>query len=134
MKGDGGRRARVARTLQAELAELIRGLSDPRITAAGLPSINHVDVNVDYSVAEVYVSFIGGSSAAVAPALEALAGAAARLRGPLGRRMNLRRAPELRFHADQSVEFRARLSEIVAEDERRAEGNSPAEPDGEGEE
>lgn len=134
MKGDGGRRARVARTLQAELAELIRGLSDPRIAAAGLPSINHVDVNVDYSVAEIYVSFIGGSSAAAAPAIEALGGAAARLRGPLGRRMNLRRAPELRFHFDRSVDFGARLSEIVADDERRAHPRPSDEPEGEGEE
>lgn len=126
MSEGGNRRARVARTLQAELSELLGGLSDPRIAAAGLPSINHVDVNVDYSVADVYVSFIGGSGES-GRAIAALERAAARLRGPLGRRMNLRRAPELRFHGDDSVEFRARLSEIVADDERRAAGDDGSE-------
>ena len=122
MSRESPRAGRVARTIQLELAEMIRGLKDPRINAAGPASINHVDVNSDLSVATVYVSFIGSDEAVTAAAVEALGRAATRLRGPLGRRMNLRRAPELRFVADHSVEFTARLSEIVVEDEaRRAE-------------
>lgn len=119
MKGSSPRAGRVARTIQSELAELIRGLKDPRIAAAGPASVNHVDVNRDISVATVYVSFIGADPATQSAAVAALDRAGARLRGPIGRRLNLRRAPELRFVADDSVEFTARLSEIVADDEAR---------------
>lgn len=123
MSRDNPRAGRVARTIQLELAEMIRGLKDPRIAAAGPASVNHVDVNSDLSVATVYVSFIGADARVSAVAVEALGRAASRLRGPLGRRMNLRHAPELRFLADDSVEFAARLSEIVADDEvRRGSG------------
>jgi ribosome-binding factor A len=106
--------------LQIELTDLIAGLKDPRLAGAGPVSINHVDVNRDISVATVYVSFIGADDRVTAAAIDALVGAGPRLRGPLARRLHLRRAPELRFVADSSVEFAARLSEIVAEDEARA--------------
>jgi ribosome-binding factor A len=120
MSSQSPRAGRVARTLQLELAEMIRGLKDPRIAAAGPASINHVDVNRDMSVATIYVSFIGAGEGVTAAAVEALGRATSALRGPLARRLHLRRAPELRFFADSSVEFTARLSEIVAEDTARA--------------
>jgi ribosome-binding factor A len=115
----------VARTIQGELSSLIRELADPRIAAAGLPSITHVDVNVDCTVADVYISLIGGDEAALEAAVAALAGAAPRLRGPVGRRLHLRVAPELRFHGDRSVEFAARLTEIIRDDERRSVSDEP---------
>lgn len=111
---------RVARTLQAELSDLIRTLKDPRIEAAGPASVNHVDVNRDLSVATIYISFIGADEPASGAAVAALNAASGRLRGAIGRRLDLRRAPELRFVADKSVDFNARLAEIIAEDQARA--------------
>ena len=120
MSSQSPRRGRVAKTLQVQLAEMLRNLKDPRIAAAGPLSVNHVDVNRDLSVAIVYVSFIGGDAPSATAAVAALEGASPRLRGPLARRLNLRRAPELRFVADSSVEFNAKLAEIVAEDAARS--------------
>ena len=45
---------------------------------------------------------------------------AVRLRGPVGRELNLQRAPELRFMHDASIDISAKLSAIVREDEERA--------------
>ncbi len=42
------------------------------------------------------------------------------MRGPVGRRLSLQRAPELRFHPDPSVDVSEKLAAIVREDEQRA--------------
>lgn len=117
------RKARMAQAVRAALAELIRDtVRDPRVEAAGLVSIDHVELNRDMSVAHVYVAFLGGDDAAGPAAVEALSRAAGGLRGRLGRHLKLKRAPELRFHHDTSVEFGLRLSEIVRNDQRGGEG------------
>lgn len=123
------RRARVARTMRSHLAEMIRiDLKDPRLDAVPLVSVNLVELNRDMSVARVFVGFPGADRGPAEAAVAALAAGAGRLRGPLARRMNLARAPELRFSLDTSQEFGQRLTEIVREDARRA-----GEPETEGE-
>lgn len=110
------RQQRVAEAIKGELADLIaREVKDPRVRE-GLVTVSHVEVNRDFSVAEVGVSILAGDPAAV---LVGLGKAAAFLRGPLGRRLKLRVAPELKFHHDQSQAMAGRLRAIVLEDERR---------------
>lgn len=110
------RQQRVAEAIKAELADLIaREVKDPRVRE-GLVTVSHVEVNRDFSVADVGVSILAGDAAAV---LAGLGKAAGFLRGPLGRRLKLRVAPELRFHHDQSQALASRLREIVLEDEDR---------------
>lgn len=124
MKGEGrtakpGRAARVAQAVKANLVELIsRELKDPRVEAAGLMTISQVELNKDMTVATVYVSLYGDDRVANA-AVEALTSAGGKLRGALGRRMHMARAPELRFVRDQSLEFTQRLAEIIRDDEDR---------------
>ena len=119
------RQQRVAEAIKAELADLIaREVKDPRVRE-GLVTVSHVEVNRDFSVADVGVSILAGDATAV---LAGLVKAAGFLRGPLGRRLKLRVAPELRFHHDRSQAMASRLRDIVLEDERRrevaeAEGN-----------
>jgi ribosome-binding factor A len=80
-------------------------------------------------VAEVGVSIVTGEPRAVLAGLDK---AASFLRGPLGRRLGLRTAPELRFHHDRSQELGSRLRDIVREDEeRRREADTDGEPDDE---
>lgn len=111
----------MASAIRENLAELIdREIKDPRVRAAGLVSINTVDLNTDMSIARVYTSFFGGDEAASAEAIRGLNAASGFLRGPLGRRMNLARTPELRFMLDTSPEFNQRLANIVADDDARA--------------
>jgi ribosome-binding factor A len=121
------RQQRAAEAIKAELSDLIaREVKDPRVRE-GLVTVSHVEVNRDISVAEIGVSILAGDAAAV---LAGLGKAAGFLRGPLGRRLKLRVAPELRFHHDRSQAMGARLRDIVLEDERRkAEVEAQNEPE-----
>ncbi len=116
MSDGNPRRERVASAIKATLVQLVRGLSDRRIREAGLISINHVELNRDMGIANIYVSFIGADASVQKRAVAALSAARGRLRGPLGRQMGLRHSPELRFFSDESLEFRERLAEIIAAD------------------
>jgi ribosome-binding factor A len=110
------RRARVAEAIRLELSDLIgREVKDPRVRE-GLITVSFVEVNRDLSVAEVGVSILAGDPGAVMAGLKR---AGAFLRGPLARRLQLRVAPDLRFHHDQSQELSAKLRDIVREDEDR---------------
>ena len=126
--GQGTRQQRVANAMRELLTELIaREVKDPRVHAAGMVSVSQVDLNRDLSVARVYVSFIGGAGDEQAEdrALAALQAAAGFLRGPVGRRMRLQRAPELRFARDPRAEFGQRMREILIEDEQRGGAAGP---------
>jgi ribosome-binding factor A len=128
--GKVGRSARVAQALRENLADLIpHKIGDPRLAAAGMISINHVELNKDLSVAKVYVSFLGGRESDAAVAIEVLSRAAGRLRGPLARRIHLARAPELRFFPDGAGEMSARIHAIVQTDEERARADRQDDPD-----
>ncbi|MCP4444201.1 MAG: 30S ribosome-binding factor RbfA [Myxococcales bacterium] len=120
MSGGNPRRPRVAQAIREALGDLIRNeLSDPRVGRAGFVSINHVELNKDMGLAHIYIAFYGGDDEAGEPAVVVLNKAAGKLRGPLGRTLNLQRAPELRFVYDQSSEFGVRLSQIIRDDELR---------------
>lgn len=114
--------------MRAHLAEMIRrDLKDPRLSDVPVVSVNIVELNRDMSVARVFVGFPGAARREAEAATRALRAGAGRLRGPLGRRMNLARAPELRFDIDTSQEFGHRLTEIVREDARRGGADEYAE-------
>jgi len=130
-KGGGGsaRKARVEHALRETLTELIAAdVKDPRVHEPELLTISRVELNVDMSVARCYVSIVGEDAVADA-ALEGLNKAAGFLRGPIGRRLGLQRAPELRFMMDPSLDVSEKLTAIVREDEERARaaGREPGE-------
>jgi len=136
-KGGGGtaRKTRVEHGIRDTLTEMIAAdVKDPRVHEPKLLTISKVELNVDMSVARCYVSVVGEAAVAKA-ALEGLQKAAGFLRGPIGRRLGLQRAPELRFLMDPSVDVSAKLAAIVREDEERARaaGREPgqAAPDSE---
>jgi ribosome-binding factor A len=113
-----GRRPRVEEAMRAELAEMLqREVKDPRVAGPGLVGVTRVELNVDLSVARVYVSVFGQDPGKT---IDGLVAAAGFLRGPLGRRLRLQKPPELRFVHDDSAGIARRLSDIVREDEERA--------------
>lgn len=115
------RKAKVEHALREVLSELVRReVRDPRVSRVGLVSITRVELNVDLSVANVYVSIIGGTQPQAEAAVLALGRAAKFLRGPAGRELNLAHPPELRFLLDRSAEMHERLREVVLEDEAKA--------------
>ncbi len=101
---------RVTSDVKIALSELLREVKDPRVSK--LLSIVKVDVSGDLSYATVYVSAIEGFEATV-NSVKALKGAAGFLRRELGARLKLRKVPELRFVADDSIEQSANISKII---------------------
>ena len=124
MKGGPGqgnaRKQRVEHAIREALTEMIAAdIKDPRVHAPTMLTVAKVELNVDLSVARCYVSIVGDDATADA-ALQGLEKAAGFLRGPLGRRLGLQRAPELRFVSDPSVDMSDKLAQIIREDEERA--------------
>lgn len=124
------RKARVQHALRDVLTELISTeVRDPRVKAATLLTVTKVELNVDMAVANVYISVIG-DDATVDDVIAGLSKAAGFLRGPVGRKLSLQHAPELRFFHDVSVDIGEKLAKIVREDEEkaRAAGRTPENP------
>lgn len=102
------RSKRVAQQIQRALSELIRrDVRDPRL---GMVTLTEVRMSPDLSYAQIYYSVLGADKD---QAREILDAAADMLRGPLGRALKLRHAPELRFVADELIESGARLSALI---------------------
>ncbi|HWK74359.1 MAG TPA: 30S ribosome-binding factor RbfA [Povalibacter sp.] len=102
------RSRRVAQQIQRALSELIRReIRDPRL---GMVTLTEVRVSSDLSYATVYYSVLNAKPEEAQAVLES---AAEILRGPLGRALGLRHAPELRFVVDELIESGARLSALI---------------------
>jgi ribosome-binding factor A len=110
-----GRRERLEAAMRDELAPLLREVRDPRVAKAGLMTLTRVELSKDYAVAKVGVSFVGGSGDPEA-AMAAIGKVAGYLRGELGRKLNLRHAPELRFAHDRAGEYAAHIDALLKDD------------------
>ena len=93
---------RNAEDIKRELSAMLRELKDPRV-AGKLLTIIRVNLSGDGSTAKIYVSSMQGLECA-RETTKGLQSAAGFLRGELGRRLGLRKSPELRFVADNSIE------------------------------
>ena len=101
---------RVTSDIKIALSEILMDVKDPRVSK--LLSIVKLDVSGDMSYAKVYVSAIEGKEK-TEESVKALKGAAGYIRRELGARLKLRKVPELRFVADDSIEVSAKISRIV---------------------
>ena len=115
---------RVGEQIREDLTELItRQVHDPGI---GFITITHVDVTPDLQQARVNYTTLGDDKAR-RDTRRALERAAPFLRRQLGRRLRLRRIPELQFFYDESIERHDRIERILQELEvervERAERN-----------
>ena len=93
--------SRTAEDMKREITALIRELKDPRITSSSL-TVVRVEVTSDLSFAKVYVSSMDGMETAQT-AVKALQAASGFIRRELGVRLKIRKAPEIKFIADDSV-------------------------------
>ena len=101
---------RVTSDIKLALSDILREVKDPRVSK--LLSIVKLDVTGDMSYATVYVSAIEGKEKTL-ESVKALKGAAGYVRRELGSRLKLRKVPELRFVADNSIENSAHISKII---------------------
>jgi ribosome-binding factor A len=131
----GSRPGRVADQLRAEISDLLtREVHDPGI---GFLTITHVKMTPDLQVARLYYTTLGDARAR-RETERALQRVTPFLRRHLGRRLRLKRVPELEFFFDEAVERGDRveriLQEITAARPERPETDSAAgEPAGDGE-
>lgn len=103
---------RLNEQLKREITEIVRNeVKDPRI---GFATITAVRTSPDLSFARVYVS-VFGEDAAKEQTVEGLQAAAPFIRGELGRRLHIRRIPELRFELDRSLEHAMRIERLLHE-------------------
>ena len=92
------------------LSELLRTeVKDPGLSEV---RINEVDLSGDLGVARVYFSLLH-PDADVGLAQEALVRAGGFLRSRLGKALQLRRVPELRFIADTSIREGMELTALI---------------------
>jgi ribosome-binding factor A len=114
MAGNDRRPDRVAAAIKEEVARVLsRDAVDPRITGAFV-TVTGCEVSRDLRTAKVYVSILGDDAAKLA-ARDGLTDLAPKLRGPIGRALRLRAAPEILFRVDESVAYAARIETLLAQ-------------------
>ena len=107
------RMARLNEQLRADVAELIaREMKDPRL--AGLVSVTAAEMSPDLRHARVFISVLG-SDEDRKKTLQAIRSAAGFLRTQLASRMTTKRAPELHFTMDASIERGQRIMNLLHE-------------------
>lgn len=108
--------------IMRELTAILRRVKDPRVNnpQGGMLSIVRVEVTSDMSYANVYVSSMDGLDAAKT-AVKGLVSAAGFMRRELGASLHLRHVPELRFVADDSIAYSARIAKTLKELEQPGE-------------
>ena len=114
----GFKMGRVTSDIKLALSEILREVKDPRVSK--LLSIVKLDVSGDMSYAKVYVSAIEGREK-TEESVKVLKKAAGYIRRELGMKLKLRKVPELRFVADDSIEVSANISRIVNSFEKKEE-------------
>lgn len=101
---------RCAGDIQRNLADIFRELKDPRISQ--LLSVVKVDVSGDLSFAKIYVSAIEGEQK-TAESVKGLTNASGFIKRELSARMKMRKMPELKFIADNSIAHGAHIAQII---------------------
>jgi len=102
---------RISSDIKFALSEQLRSVKDPRVS--DMFSIVKVDVSGDMSYATVYVSALEGYEATERSVKALNKSAAGFLRRQLGSSLSLRKVPELRFIADDSIAKSAEISKII---------------------
>ena len=97
----GYRIDRITEDIKRELVHILREVKDPRVS--DMLTVVKVDLSNDLSYCKVYVSEVGGIEAAK-ESVKGLKAASGFIRKRLGASLHLRKVPELRFVADDSIE------------------------------
>lgn len=97
----GYRIDRITEDIKRELIHILREVKDPRVS--DMISVVKVDVSNDLSYAKIYISDIGGIERAK-ESVKGLKAASGFIRKRLSSSLHLRKTPELKFIADDSIE------------------------------
>lgn len=99
-------------SVQRALSEIIqRELKDPAI---GFCTVTSVEITNDLSYATIYVSFLGQTTREKA-GLAALQRAKGFLRREIGRKVEMRKVPELIFKVDETLKYGMHIDKLLSE-------------------
>jgi ribosome-binding factor A len=108
----GRRISRVAELIKREVSQmLLHDIKDERV-GSGMISVTDVDVSGDLQHAKIFVSIYGTEEAKITT-MEGLQSATGYVRSQLGKRVNLRRTPEVIFVEDASLERGMRVLSLI---------------------
>ncbi len=118
---------RVASLIRREVSELlIGGIKDERVSQ-GMVSVTTVEVAGDLQHCKIFVS-VFGSEEDRSQAIEGLRSASTFVKGELGRRLKMRRTPEVVFVLDRGIERGTSVLGLLNRlEEERQEKGEPAE-------
>lgn len=101
---------RINEELRKELSSILAyELKNPNIT--GMLSVTKVKITPDFKYAKVYVSILNSKN--VDKTMEGLKESAGFIRSRIAKEINLRITPELVFEIDDSLEYGARIDNIL---------------------
>ncbi|MYL33187.1 30S ribosome-binding factor RbfA [Pontibacillus yanchengensis] len=101
---------RVGEQMKKELGDIIgRKMKDPRI---GFVTVTEVKVTGDLQQAKVYISVLGDEKQKH-DSLLGLAKAKGFIRSEIGKRIRLRKTPEIMFEFDEAIEHGNRIEAII---------------------
>lgn len=107
---NSNRMDKINEELKKELSVIIdNNLKNPHIT--GMISVTKVKTSPDLRYARVYISLLNCKN--VKETLDGLKSASGFMRTELAKRVNLRYTPELRFEIDDSMEYGAKIENIL---------------------
>ncbi|NEU29330.1 30S ribosome-binding factor RbfA [bacterium LRH843] len=101
---------RVGEQMKKELSDIImRELKDPRVSFV---TITGVDVTGDLQQAKVFITVLGSEEEKDAT-FQALSKAKGFIRSEVGKRIRLRKTPEITFELDESIEYGHRIETLL---------------------
>lgn len=110
---------KVQEFIKQEISKIIlTELKDPRI---GFVTVTRVEATGDLRSAKVYISLMG-SDEQKAETWAGLTKALGYIRSEVGKRIRMRFAPELSLHLDETLEYSARIQELILKI-KQEEGN-----------
>ncbi|MET1254544.1 30S ribosome-binding factor RbfA [Aliikangiella maris] len=123
MAREFNRTDRVAEQLQRELAQIIQmEIKDPRV---GMVTVSGIDISRDLYYVTAYVTFLGipEDKKSIDSAVDVLNQAVGFIRSLVGKRMQMRVVPEIKFAFDQSIARGSELSALIKK-ARDKDGNT----------
>ncbi len=110
--GISQRQLRVGELIRHELADLLaRGEVHDPVIEGHMITVPEVRVSADLRLATIYVMPLGGRDAK--EVIDALERNSRYVRGEIGRRVNLKFAPEIRFRIDERFEEVERIEKLL---------------------
>ena len=114
---------RINEEIKKSLSEIIRGMKDPRISP--LTTVMRAEATNDLKQCKVKISVYDKDDAVRRETVASLNRAEGFIARELGRRIDIRRIPTLKFTLDDSIEYSVHIAEIIDRLQRERAKDDP---------